>query len=84
MQKHFASVVLGASIVLGGCHAEMSVDPPSKVVEAFKRDHPGASVNHVERESQSGGDSHYEYSYTDSNGNKKKAEYDAQGNSVNR
>ena len=79
MRKRLLSVALGAMIVIGGCHAEMSVESPAAVRDAFRRDHPGATVNGVQESNKNGG-THYEYKYTDSTGNKKTAEYDAQGN----
>jgi hypothetical protein len=84
MLKHrfLISISLGALMVLKGCHAEMSVEPPSVVRDAFNREHPGATDTHVEKETQSGGGTRYEYKYTDANGNKKTVEYDSQGNAV--
>jgi hypothetical protein len=82
MRQQVLSIPLGALLAFAGCHAEMSFEPPTAVSDAFKRDHPGAAVSNVEKENQQSGGVHYEYKYTDANGNKKTAEYDAQGNAV--
>ena len=64
------SIVLGAALALAGCQAEVSVQPPSEVISAFKRDHPDARDTKVEKETNRNGDTRYEYKYTDANGKK--------------
>jgi hypothetical protein len=80
MQKHLIST-FALLLALGGCSAEMSVEPPTIVMNGFNRDHPGATVSNVE-ESKADGRTQYSYHYTDANGNKKTVAYDSQGNAV--
>ena len=76
-----ATATLGAVMWFAGCHAEMEVQPPSAVAQAFQRDNPGATQTKVEKESNNG-QTRYEYKYTDSNGNRKTVEYDSSGNKL--
>ena len=74
-----ATAALAALMSFAGCHAEMEVQPPSAVAQAFKRDNPGATHTKIEKESNNG-QTRYEYKYTDSDGNRKTVEYDSSGN----
>jgi YD repeat-containing protein len=61
-------------------HVHMSAaDLPKAVSDGFTRDHPGATIREVEKETYADGTVHYEVKYTTPDGKQEEVEYDAKG-----
>jgi hypothetical protein len=87
------SLACSAMLAVVGCknmghesgEKEMAISQsqvPAAAMQAFNRDHPNANIMKVKQETTKSGMMHYEFKYTDSNGKKDEAEYDASGMAV--
>jgi hypothetical protein len=52
---------------------------PAKVMDAFKKDFPGAKIEEVEKETYADGTVHYEFGFKDAAGKEHEVEYNADG-----
>jgi hypothetical protein len=91
----YLSLFAGAMIAITGCQmnhdredrddegeSEMKIqasEAPAAARDAFNREHPGAKITSVEKETYADGTAHYEFEFTDASCKKGDAEYDASG-----
>ena len=52
---------------------------PAKVMEAFKRDFPAATIGEIEKETYKDGTVHYEFEFKDKDGKEHEVEYNTDG-----